>query len=170
MHAIEDHNPKLSPAFRQKLANLVFTLRETCFAAYHAGYTDDGYAGGISNTSLEDSTKQDAILWDAMRQLANNVAFTVVNERVHDASYRLGRRAGIRDGYISIDYWVARGVLKGAVVSNDWFPTLDDARHHAKKTIDAMADIDTTVQMLIIPVLPDGSFGGVWETMRLGQS
>lgn len=169
MHAIADHNPKLSPAFRQKLANLVFTLRETCFKGYHAGYTDDGRAGGISSASDEEYSKQDAILWDAMRQLANNVAFATVNERVRDASYRLGRHAGMRDGYIEVNYWVARGVLKGAVVSNDWFPTLDDARRHAKKTIDAMADIDTTIQMLIIPVLPDGTFDNVWETMRLGQ-
>ena len=169
MHAISDNNPNLTPAFRQQLANLVFTLRETCFTAYHAGYTDDGYAGGISNASEEEYSKQDAILWDAMRQLANDVEFTTVNERVRDASYRLGRRAGMRDGYIKVSYWMARIVAKGTIVASYRFQTLEEARRHAKYAIDAMADTDTTVQALIMPVLTDGALGGLWETMRLGQ-
>ena len=168
MHAITDYN-KLTPAFVQKLANLVFTLRETCFTAFHAGYTDDGHAGGISNTSEEDASKKDTILWDAMRQLANDVDFTIVNERVHDASYRLGRRAGIRDGYIKVNCWMVRVISKGVIAASYRFQTLDDAKRHAMTTIDAMADSDTTVQALIIPVLPDGTLGGIWETMRLGQ-
>ena len=171
MHAIADYNPKLTPTFVQKLANLVFTLRETCFKGYHAGYTDDGHAGGISSASEEEYSKQDAILWDAMRQLANDVAFTIVNERVREASYRLGRRAGMRDGYIQVSYWLIRtiSISKGVITSSDRFPTLDDARRHAKNAIDAMADTDTTVQAIVIPVLPDGTMGGIWETMRLGQ-
>lgn len=169
MHGISDYNPKITPAFTQKLANLVFTLRETCDTSYHAGYTDDGYAGGISNTSEEDSSKKDVILWDAMRQLANDVDFTIVNERVHDASYRLGRRAGIRDGYIKVSCWIARVISKGVIVDSYRFATLDDAKRHAKYAIDAMADTDATVQALIMPVLADGALGGLWETMRLGQ-
>ena len=82
MHAISDYNPKLTSAFVQKLATLVFTLRETCDVADHAGYTDEGHAGGIS--SMSEGT--DAILWDAMRQLANGVEFTTVKDRVRDAS------------------------------------------------------------------------------------
>ena len=169
MRAISDYNPKLTPAFVQKLANLTFTLRETCDVAYHAGYTDDGYAGSISSMSEEESSKQDAILWDAMRQLANGVDFTTVNERVHDAAYHMGRHAGIRDGYIKVSYWMVRVISKGVIVASYRFQTLDESRRHAKYAIDAMADSDTTVQALIMPVLTDGSLGGLWETMRLGQ-
>lgn len=165
MHAISDYNPKLTPAFVQKLANLVFTLRETFDAAYHAGYTDDGHAGGMSSMS----EGADSILWDAMRQLANGVAFTIVNERVHDSAYHMGRHAGIRDGNISISHWIARTISHGVIVSSDCFPRLDNARDHAKHTIDAMAETDSTVQVLIIPVLPDGALGGIWETFHPGQ-
>lgn len=165
MHAITDNNPKLTPAFVQKLANLVFTLRETCDVAYHVGYTDNGHASGISSMS----EGIDTILWDAMRQLANGVEFMTVKERVRGAAYNLGRHAGIRDGNISIDCWIARTISHGVIVSSDRFPRLDDARRHAMTTIDAMADTDTTVQVLIIPVLPDGTLGGVWETFHPGQ-
>ena len=169
MHAITDYHPQLTPAFRQTLANLVFTLRETFEVAYHAGYTDDGYAGNMSSVSDEESSKKDAILWDAMRQLANDVDFTIVNERVRDASYHLGRRAGIRDGYIKVNCWMVRVVSKGIIAASYRFQTLDDAKRHAKYAIDAVSDTDTTVQALIMPVLTDGSLGGLWETMRLGQ-
>lgn len=169
MHAIADYNPKLTPAFIQKLANLVFTLRETCFKGYHAGYTDDGHAGGISSAAEEEYSRQDAILWDAMRQLANGVAFSVVNERVRGSSYRLGRHAGLRDGNIDVSDWMVRTISKGVIVSSDRYPRLDDARRHGKYAIDAMADSDTTVHVLIIPVLPDGTLDNVWEIMRLGQ-
>ena len=169
MRSISDYNPKMTPAFVQKLANLMFTLRGTFEAGYHAGYTDDGYAGNMSSVSEEESSKQDAILWDAMRQLANGVAFTIVNERVRDSAYHMGRHAGIRDGYIKVSYWMVRVVSKGVIVASYRFQTLDDAKRHAKYAIDAMADTDVTVQALIMPVLMDGALGGLWETMHLGQ-
>ena len=169
MHAISDYNPKLTPAFRQKLANLVFTLRETFDTGYHAGYTDDGYAGNMSSVSDEESSKKDGILLDAMSQLTNGVAFTIVNERVRDSAYHIGRHAGIRDGYIKVSHWMIRVVSKGVIVASYRFETLDDAKRHAKYAIDAMADTDTTVQALIMPVLADGALGGLWQTMHLGQ-
>lgn len=165
MRAIPDYHPKMTPAFTQKLANIVFTLRDTCDVAYHVGYTDNGHAGGISSMPVE----TDFILWDAMRQLANGVDFRTVNERVRGSSYNLGRHAGIRDGNIEVSCWIARTVSHGVIVSSDRFPRLDDARHHAMKTIDAMVGTDTTVQVLIIPVMPDGTLGGVWETFNPGQ-
>ena len=165
MHAISDYHPTLTPAVRQTLANLVYTLRETCDVAYHVGYTDNGHASGISSMPVD----TDYILWDAMRQLANGVEFTIVNERVHDASYKLGRRAGIRDGNISVSTWMVRIISQGVIVSSDRFATLDDAKRHAMTTIDAMAATDTTVQALVIPVMANGTLGGVWDTLHPGQ-
>ena len=165
MHAISDYKPKLTPAFIQTLANLVFTLRETCDVAYHVGYTDDGHASGISSMPVE----TDFILWDAMRQLANGTPFDVVNERVRGSSYNLGRHAGIRDGNISVSNWMVRTISNGVIVSSDRFPRLDDARRYAMKNIDTLVETDTTVQVLIIPVMPDGTLGSVWETFHPGQ-